>query len=335
MALETADGEQGIGECAPLPEAGSEHPEAAASWLRKMLPICKGHSAGNLLRQLPSDAPPAARFGLETALLDLLCKAEGVPIHTWLSPASANWIGVNAALGTLGEETAARIDRALAEGYPVLKIKVGVGPVEDELQAIRRLSERLGTQTRVRLDANGAWTPEQATRFIENLDGDLVESLEEPLKLPDRGSLATLQKRTRVSIALDESLPLFLKNVPLDQLPVRRIVIKPSLFGGLIPSMEILRAAAGRGIESVVTSLLESNIGILAAAHLAAAADKESPVVHGLATGGWFARNTAPAPIISGGRLQLPAGAGLGLSGVTLSPAPLAKSKKIQSRPRE
>ena len=155
---------------------------------------------------------------------------------------------------------------------------------------------------------------DQATLFVSSLDSRCVESLEEPLALPETDTLAALQARTDVSLALDESLPAFLENHSMDRLPVRRIVIKPSVLGGIMPSASLRREADRAGIESVVTSTLESNVGILAAAHLAAATDGDRPAVHGLATGKWFTRNTAPPPGIHAGMLRLPGGPGLGLA---------------------
>ena len=315
LILETRSGQQGIGECAPLPDMGTELPGVASAWLTETLPALRGRAPGDLLLEIPSNAPSSARFGLETALLDLLCKVEGLPLHAWLTPKSATRIRVNAAVGALGERTAARITQASDEGHGVFKIKVGVDSVSTELKTIQRLFKCMNPQTKLRLDANGAWTPEDAAYFISGLDSDLVESLEEPLILPDPETLASLQAMTDISLALDESLPLFLRRHPVDRVPVRRIIVKPSVCGGIIRSLKIRRDADLAGIESVVTSTLESNIGILAAAHLAAATDGNTPSVHGLATGDWFARNTAPSPTVNAGRLQLPAGAGLGFSG--------------------
>ncbi len=118
---------------------------------------------------------------------------------------------------------------------------------------------------------------------------------------------------TEVAIALDESLTRFSQEELLEQAPVRRLIIKPCVLGGLLPAKRLADRAQQAGIESVVTSTLESAVGIRAAAQLAMAINQPGrPLAHGLATSDWFTINVTEPPAILHGRLQLPDIAGLG-----------------------
>ena len=91
---------------------------------------------------------------------------------------------------------------------------------------------------------------------------------------------------------------------------MRRLVIKPTRAGGLLPALDLARRAASVGLECIVTSSIESTCGVTAAAHLAAAIDTQ--LAHGLATSSWLGSDTGAAPAIVAGRLMLPRTAGLG-----------------------
>ena len=99
---------------------------------------------------------------------------------------------------------------------------------------------------------------------------------------------------------------------------MRRLILKPTALGGILPALELARRARAAGLQCVVTSSLESACGLFAAAHLAAALDAEesaagrSPLAQGLATAVWFADNTGPAPHRVEGGLHLPDTPGLG-----------------------
>ena len=92
---------------------------------------------------------------------------------------------------------------------------------------------------------------------------------------------------------------------------VRRLVLKPTALGGLLAAMAIAERACRAGLECVVTTTLESAIGVTAAAHVAAAID--GGLAHGLATAGWLAADVA-CPIAGGALLRLSAAPGLGVA---------------------
>ena len=105
VQIEANNGLCGFGDCSPLPEAGTESFEAAREQITKRLPCLQGLSPEKALEQLPENDTPAARFAIETSLLDLICKANGEPLHNWLVADSPNNLQVNSSIGTLNNET--------------------------------------------------------------------------------------------------------------------------------------------------------------------------------------------------------------------------------------
>jgi o-succinylbenzoate synthase len=248
---------------------------------------------------------------LETALLDLLAQHRRLPLRRLLSPQAVDTLDVNASLGALDAEAPARVARI--PGFRVYKLKVGLAPVRDELALLHRLAAKLPGGAALRLDANRAWSPEAARAFLKGLEGLPVECLEEPLACPTLERLHALQQRAPFPLALDESLVTLDLMRLLHQPPVRRLVLKPMLQGGLLPSREIAHNAQRAGLEVLVTTSLDSAVGTWAAAQLAAAlAPAGAPLAHGLATSDWLINDLGRAPHIEGGLLRLPDRPGLG-----------------------
>lgn len=279
LRLRTRDGRSGWGDCAPWPAFGID--EVAASG-----------------------------FAEETAMLDLAAQQAGLPLNAWLSgkqPLAD--LAVNTMLGDLSSLDEARLEHALAEGYAVLKIKVGVGRWRDEIARLESLAGRLPAGRQLRLDANAAWEIGDARNFLRACDGLPIEGLEEPLCQPTRDALATLQSMVAFPLAIDESLQLVDRQF-FSCPAVGRLILKPARHGGLLASLAIGLRARAAGVECIVTSSLESACGLLACAHLAAALGPRS--THGLATAEWLAEDTGRPPSIRNGRLSLPGTVGLG-----------------------
>ena len=314
IRLETDSGLIGYGECAPLPSHGSEDPATAERALNQWAAALPGQWVETALAELAAPAThatPAARSAVETALLDLLSQQAGIPLANYLCQQECGRsIAVNAMLGTAAGFTEAQLTEALCTNCSVIKLKVGIAAPEDEIAALRRLTQRLPTSTRLRLDANRAWTMESAQRYCAALAELPIESIEEPLAQPVAKDLRALQQQLPFPLALDESLygqsPEFLCN----EAPVRRLVLKLAPLGGLLPALVLAQRASAAGLECVVTTGIDSACGTLAAAHLAAALGNS--LAHGLATSSWLTHDTGRAPAIDNGKLCLPESCGLG-----------------------
>ena len=314
ITLKTKSGVEGYGDCAPLPASGSESPASAEKWLQATLPRLPGSTPGISLRNLPEETTcPAARFSIESALLDLLARQHQVPLHRLLSPMAQAQVLTNASIGCLDQEVKNSAIQATERGFRLLKLKVGMGKAKDELAQLKNLIQQLPAGTQLRLDANRAWTSREAYLFIEGLVGLPIESLEEPLQEPNPSELEALQAAAPFDLAMDESLQQFIKSNPISRLPVKRLIAKPTLLGGMIPCMTLAKEATKAGVTTIVTSTLESAAGIWAAAQLAAAVDAiNGQNIHGLATSSWFKKDLAQPPLISDGILHLGSSPGSG-----------------------
>lgn len=313
LRLQTSEGALGFGDCAPLPGAGTESNDDAARTMRSLLPSLadqRGDAVLDMLGNMP--AAPAVRCAVETALLDLVAAAAGQPMAQQLNPEAVERVTVNAMIGALDREVGTRAQRAVGEGYHVLKIKLGVGSPGTEVAALIELAQGLPAAVRLRLDANRAWDQDTARSVIEVLSDLPIEGLEEPVRGGDAEALRALQAHAPWPLAMDESLPqesLALQGL-LSEPPVRRFVLKPMVLGGPLRTLEIARRACDAGVEVIVTTTVDTAVGTFAALHAAAALGGGS--THGLATSGWLAENIAEPPAIQQGKMTVGTRAGLG-----------------------
>jgi len=326
-----ADGACGYGDCAPLPAAGTE--TSAAAWRRlceagRTIHRC-GASPGagtpldrwlQALDQVPRSPTPAADFALDCAFSDLASRLAGTSLRRWLAGTAGDAVPVNGALGALMHTTAADLAGAARAGLLVVKLKVGIAPSALELQHLHALAAILPPGLRLRLDANRAWDRATAAQVVGALADLPVESLEEPLSAPDWPTLAALQARAPFPLALDESVAALAETLDQARFPVRRIVLKPAAIGGLRRTLRLARRLQAAGIETVITSLVESAAGLWPTAQLAAAIG--SPIPQGLATADWLREDLGLAPPLRGGLLHLPDTPGSGFAPAGAPPAP-------------
>jgi len=310
VAVTERNGLTGWGDCAPLPSSGEAGHAHAFDALRAAAATLPGRDIDAI--DLGGIAAAEARWAVETALLDLASRRTGLPLcHALGGAVNVASVAVNAALGTLDQDCVARARAALASGFAIGKIKVGIGSVEDERLRLCELVAATGGALRLRLDANRAWTEREAERFLGGIAHLPIDGVEEPVTAPSLAVLGRLQLALPFALAVDESLAEFGAPALLASQAVRRLVVKPGRIGGVAATLLLAGEARRAGIELVVTSVVDSAIGITAAAHLSAALGGNA--VHGLATSPWLAEDVAPAPRLVNGRLLLPSGPGLGI----------------------
>ncbi|GEM89154.1 dipeptide epimerase [Oceanithermus desulfurans] len=295
------DLEGGLGEAAVVPYHG-ESVEAVTAYLeaaRERLADAPDTLQGRLER-LPAEGSRAARAAVEMALFDLWGRALGAPLWRLfgLDPDRAPPTSFTVAMGA-PEEMAGL---ARASGMPVLKLKVGSEDDLARLEAVRAARP----DARIRVDANGGWTPETARRLLPELVRLGVEFLEQPLPPEDRAAYAELRGR---------GLPLFadepIKTVRdvVDWAPyVDGVVVKLAKSGGIAPARAQIETARALGLEVMLGCMVETRLAVGAAAHLAPLAD------HADLDGPLLIKNDPFTGLdYHGARLRLPAGPGLGI----------------------
>jgi o-succinylbenzoate synthase len=276
---------EGEGDAAPLPILGTETIEQCRTLLEKFVSITEKYTLNELLEILADyrTTMPAACCGVESAIIDLQSKLGENPLQI---QKSVRPLRVNQAAGTLQQPT---IDNS---GNSIVKLKIGIESVESEIELLKDLINTLPSHYRVRLDANQAWSMEQALIFIRALNElsgvDRVESLEEPIVDPTLEQINRLQHLSSFPIALDESISHFELHSLLNNNKLRRVVLKPTLIGGPQTTVKIARQFKQHRVEVVITSTLESHIGVDSAIQCALAIDPEQQLAHGLDTGKWL-----------------------------------------------
>jgi len=250
---------------------------------------------------------PSIRFGLETAMLDLLHGGQrriiDTPFVRWERTILINglvWMGDAPTMQ-------ARLEEKLAQGFTTIKVKIGAIDFEEELRLLALVRERFEPdQITLRVDANGAFSPEEAPQKLKQLAEFQLHSIEQPIMAGQWQTLAALCADTPIPIALDEELigvhEQARKAEVLDTIQPQFIILKPTLVGGLYSSTEWIELARARGIDYWMTSALESNVGLNAVAQFTDSFDPVLP--SGLGTGQLY-HNNIPSPLAqSGGYLR-------------------------------
>ena len=294
LTLTDEDGHTGIGEAAPLDGFTTDTVDQAEAALL-------GWAADGDESLVDS---PTAQAAVDAALHDLAATAAGIPLHHYLNPDSPASLPVSALV--VGETPAQLVDSAVAAiagGHLSLKVKVGALPITDDLERVAAVRQAVGPEPTIRLDANGAWSPEEAPGCLERLAAFEVEFIEEPVS--GISSLADIMHVSPIPVAADESVR---TPFDLDRLIATGgadlLVLKPSAIGGISVAARWATRARSGGMGVVVTSLLESSVGIRAAAHLASAIGSLDPVP-GLATAGLLATDLGPPLLPEAGSLNL------------------------------
>ena len=275
VILTDDNGRQGIGECAPLPNLSCDD---IPNYAEKLSTFCESFvSEANLTPHSTLHTPqdyPSMLFGLETALLNLQVGStmlfdtpfgrgeEGIPINGLV------WMGTF-------EEMRERIEQKLAQGFHCVKLKIGAIDFNQELELLKKIRSRYSRQEiELRVDANGAFSPDDALQKLEQLSLYDIHSIEQPIRQGQWGDMAFLCRESPIPIALDEELigvnDSYSKGQLLDIIKPAYIILKPSLHGGMTGTKEWIDLANDRHIGSWITSALESNVGLNAIAHLTA-----------------------------------------------------------------
>ncbi|HEX3928272.1 MAG TPA: dipeptide epimerase [Gemmatimonadales bacterium] len=244
----------------------------------------------------------AARVAISTALHDLVTRRLGVPLWQWwgLDPERAP-----RSTFTIGMDTPEVMRRKVREaaGYPILKVKLGSA---DDLLILRTIRE--ATDGEVRVDANGAWTPSHAVAMLPVLAEFGVTVLEQPVAAGDIAGLGHVRRHARIPVIADESC-VVAADIPRLAGLVDGINIKLAKCGSLREALRMIAVARAHGMMVMIGCMIESSIGITAAAHL-------SPLVDIVDLDGAALLDNDPfiGATIDGGQVTLPTGPGLGVT---------------------
>lgn len=262
------------------------------------------------------ESNPAARHGVTLAMADHLARERDQPLYRFLGGThSRERIPVNATLdGTDQGALRSAGERLASEGYPAVKLKVGAQTPDLDLERIATVREAIGDDVDLRIDANGAWSRQQAIDLAADLTRFDLDYVEQPTEGID-DAVCQAYADHGIPIAMDEALRTEGTTAVL-LADIDAVVIKPMAVGGIDNARAIAMAARGCGITPVISNLVTGSIARTAAAHVVASLPTCVPA--GLDTGHRLRSDlTETVPTVSGGHLELPPGNGLGLSEAT------------------
>jgi L-alanine-DL-glutamate epimerase-like enolase superfamily enzyme len=313
VRLRTDEGIEGFGEAVATSLRGG----AAASTLAREI----DQSAAPQLTGLDPNAyplPPGwsgrglstpARAAVEVARLDLAAKLAQMPLWRLLGAEACQPVSCNATLvAGPPRAVAADAERWAARGFETFKLKVGVPGDVGQVEAVRHA---VGPTARLRVDANGVWTPQDAVLRLTAMERHGIELAEQPAA--DLEDLAAVRNQTAIPIAADESVngaedARRAKDLGACQLAT----IKLAKVGGIGPARGIAAE-----LPVYLSSALDGPVGIAAAAHLAQVLRPAAPwasLAQGLATQLLFGDTIASVECeVRSGALHAPEGPGLGV----------------------
>jgi L-Ala-D/L-Glu epimerase len=294
VSLKVDTGQRGIGEASPLPGFSPDTLEQCQAALAAIDPaqlpeyLEPGQSVRVALARASAQLPPgvpAARAALEGALLDLWSQAAQKPAWALLLDAATDTPrprAVAALLMAEPEQTLAQARHAYARGVRTFKLKIGrPGALEREISALQSLRAVLGSDVRLRLDANQSLSASAARACLPRFAEQGVEYVEEPCARTELGCLAGLQ----VPFALDESLAELAGTADVTQqlraLGASALILKPTLLGGVSACCDWADIAARIGAKVILSHAFEGPLGLGLSAALALSIGSETSA-HGL-----------------------------------------------------
>jgi L-Ala-D/L-Glu epimerase len=303
------DGMEGVGEAAPSRFYG-ETADTVVAALERLRPVIEAADPWSL-ETLEEEMYRALRFNgsarsaVSMAFHDLAGKRLGVPLYRmWgLDPARAPLSSFTIAIARDEKELRSRI--AEARDYPVLKVKLGSDRDEEIIGIVRDAAP----DKVLRVDANAAWTPKQAVRMSHVLRDHGVEFLEQPLAPGNIEGMRFVREHSPLPLIADESC--------IDSRDVARLVgvvdginIKLAKCGGLREALRMIATARSHDMLVMTGCMIETSIAITAAAHF-------SPLLDFADLDGAALLSDDPyrGATIEKGRIAIPDGPGLGISG--------------------
>jgi L-alanine-DL-glutamate epimerase-like enolase superfamily enzyme len=274
VRLTDADGLSGWGEADPSPYYGetAEFVCRALETYRGVLrtahdPFAVQEIESACLDDLGGSA--SARAAIVSALYDLMGKRLGVPVHRLLGldPSRAPWTSFTIGIDE-PEVVRRKVREAVADEFPILKVKVGTDRDEEILAIVREEAPAV----RLRVDANTVWNPKRAVARIEALASFDLELVEQPVAASEIDGLRFVREHSPIPIIADESC-VRATDIPRIVGAVDGINIKLAKCGGIAEALRMIHTARAHGLSIMLGCMVETSLGIAAAAQLAPLVD--------------------------------------------------------------
>ena len=306
----TSEGITGFGEGAPIVryDENAESARRAVDYVKELVSKSDPWQFEKLMAEVSRRVRGqyAGKAALDIALMDWVGKKLGIPLYRYfgLDPADAPITTFSIGIDT-PEITRRKVKEA--DAFPVLKIKVGLKNDETTMEAVRSV-----TKKPLRVDANEGWKDrEEAVRKINWLESQGVEFVEQPMPAAMLDDLRWVRNKVHIPIIADESC-LHPGDIPKLVNAFDGVNVKLMKCGGILEAYRMLQIAKALGLKTMLGCMIESSIGVSAAAHL-------SPLVDYADLDGnlLIANDPYSGVKVEKGKLVLPDRPGLGLLPVT------------------
>ena len=275
IRIRTDSGLIGIGEACPFPPITGETQDTNLSMARSLRKMFIGKdplAIESLVAEMGAvvHSNPSVVAAYDTALFDILGQVAGLPVFRLLGGDKAVFetdvtTGIDTPAGM-----AANAREHAGRGYKTLKAKVGLNPDEDiaRVQAIR---EAIGPDINLRIDANQGWSVPQAIYALRGMEKYKIQLVEQPVVAWDTAGLKAVRSESPIPIMADEAV-----FGPADAMKLIRadacdqFNIKIMKAGGILNSVRIAHIADGANLRCMVGCMLETKLGLTAAAHVVA-----------------------------------------------------------------
>ncbi len=297
------DGKKGIGECGILRGLSADD---RPDYEEKLKWVCDHIHLGVEILWTELLEFPSIQFGIEMAFLSLKSENQFVLFPSDFTNNTKS-ISING-LVWMGDKAfmKAQIEDKIEQGFSCIKLKIGAIDFDKELDLLRFIRANFDEDTiEIRVDANGAFSENEALSKIKQITGFKLHSIEQPIKKNHTDTMSVLCKNTPIPIALDEELiGVFAKEekeLLLQKIRPQYIVLKPSFVGGFRGTLEWISIAEKLNISWWITSALESNVGLNAIAQFTFLQNNLMP--QGLGTGSLYTNNFDCPLTVSDGQL--------------------------------
>jgi L-Ala-D/L-Glu epimerase len=298
---------EGLGEAAPI-ERYDESVESVVDYFSTH-PLASDDPY-RLDALLHDGIPPAARGGLDLALHDLIGKDLGKPLYALLGLDPSLTPVTSFTIGIADPETTIRKVAEVGD-HPILKVKLGLGSVAEQVETMSLIRERY--RGIVRIDANEGWDVETAVAVLRELEPFEIEFCEQPIPAGNPQGLRAVRERVSIPIVTDED-SMVASDLPKLYGCVDGVNVKLAKTGGIRGALAMIHTARALGMKIMLGCMVESAIAATAAAHL-------SPLVDWADIDGPFltARDPFAGITYDRGKIVLPDAPGLGVKETTLA----------------
>lgn len=280
VRIETNNGLIGLGEAIAHPGFTGETLGALKAGVSGLTECILGENPLNMnkihaLMDRKMYANYGAKGAVEMALFDVLGRGFDTPVYNLLGGISVDRFPLSrSASNSDTEKDIAEVREYLDEGYRIIKIKVGVLNVHEDVERVKAIRDAVGTGISLRADANQGWDVPTALKFIRGVKDCGLEFIEQPLPKWDLDGMAHLRSKSLTPILADESAA-----TEHDVMEIIRkkaadfISIKIVKSGGILAARRIAAIANCAGIKCYLGSQVETSIGTTAGLHYALSAN--------------------------------------------------------------